>query len=175
MHNFSKFEAKLRFMIQRIQSVLLFVASALNLLVLFFPVWEYMNSTANATVNALEIAVTPSTGDPFLISFTENPIHIAFLALTLIACLFLLVVIFRFKDRKQQMKLAYLGMGILMVEILSLILLTLNGGDVIGSAQMTGMPDFGLIFPILALLLTWMAVRRIKADEELVKSVDRFR
>jgi hypothetical protein len=42
-------------------------------------------------------------------------------------------------------------------------------------AGCTVAPAYGVLFPLIAYVFSWMARRGIRKDEELVRSVERFR
>lgn len=135
-------------MIQRIQSVYLLVVALLN--------W---------------------TCAGYLKLWKENGVWIRAVDSTPLLCLFLtaglgaFVAIFLFKSRKSQFVLNRLNM-LLNLGILGLLcydLLHLAGG--LENSE----GGIGLLAPLLSIVLLVMANRRIKRDEDLVKSVDRIR
>ena len=161
-------------MLQRIQTVFLSLALLINLAVLWVPAWQVTEGGAPALITGL--AVTSSDGETEEetafhehTDSTKQSSHIAYFSLTLVAALLLLIIIFRYSHRMQQVKLSYLVIFLLMGEILALILLAFS------SNSTDSTPHFGIAFPVAAIILITMAIRRIKADEELVKSVDRIR
>lgn len=93
------------------------------------------------------------------------------LLLFIISSFLSLVAIFLFKNRVLQMRLGSLNilLNILLIGYLIYCLSTLPGGF---SNSEKGI---GLFVPFVSIVLLWIANRYIKKDEELVKSVDRFR
>lgn len=89
----------------------------------------------------------------------------------LISGLLSLFAVFLFKNRKLQMSLDKLNivLNILLIAYLIYGLTNLPGGF---SDSEKGI---GLLLPFLSIILLFIANRHIKKDEELVKSVDRFR
>ncbi|NJC26081.1 DUF4293 domain-containing protein [Neolewinella antarctica] len=143
-------------MIQRIQSIFLFLGAVLCF-VLFFT----------------DVADTPAPMETSSLfadaQFTlfDDPILLVLFGL---AGVLLLVNIFLFNNRKLQMTLS----------LVAILLVVLGAGygafrfftDVAaGSAT----PDFGLILPLLAIIFGWLARNNIKKDEKLVRSADRLR
>lgn len=157
-------------MIQRVQSLLLLLAALINLAGLFLPLWS-----AGAEGHAMEVAGMRLHHSEAEVMFfdhansTQLIAHTGYVALTAVAAIWLLLVIFQFRNRNKQVRQTYLGMLLLCLEILALVWLTLQL-----PAEPAG-PEWGALTPVVALVLTWLAARQIRKDEELVRSVDRIR
>lgn len=97
--------------------------------------------------------------------------NIITLLLFLISAVLSIVTIFLFKNRKTQMKVTGFNIlwNILLIGYLAYSLTSLPGGF---SDSEKGI---GLFAPFISILMLVIANRFIKKDEELVKSVDRFR
>lgn len=93
------------------------------------------------------------------------------LLLFIISSLLSLATIFLFRNRILQMRIGRLNilLNILLIGYLAYSLSTLPGGF---SDSEKGI---GLFIPFVSIVLLFIANRYIKKDEELVKSVDRFR
>lgn len=99
------------------------------------------------------------------------------ISLTLVPVLFVLsafvsfVTIFKFKNRKLQMKLGRLTIliNLILLGLFVYLLQTLSGEASVSEK------DIGMFLPLLTILLVLLANRAIKKDEDLVKSVDRLR
>lgn len=81
--------------------------------------------------------------------------------------------IFMFKNRKRQMLLCK-------INALCIVAFYLTAGVYVYSAQakynfVFEAAQFGFAFPVIALILNFLAFFKIKADEKLVKSLDRIR
>jgi len=158
-------------MLQRIQSIFLFLVFILAILVYF---------TNFSTANIAD----PNPGSYYLdvtsiyrlTTHTPDVIQPLYW-LTLINGfngILAFFTIFLYKNRLQQIKLSRFGL------ILTLILIVLI---FFYSEQMTSLPGaeaqvnylWGAILPILQLLFYFMAIRNIKRDEALVRSADRLR
>ena len=179
-------------MIQRIQSVLLFLAAGLCVAFLFFPTWMVSNPDMGDG-DAIKVVSTPmgaaveksqmSLTEPFkaeTLPMTANTFLILQFALTSVAALLLLVTIFLYSNRPLQIKLGYAAVLLLMsVNVLMIPIrnwLQEMGGDpTIAGDLYQSLPQWGLGVPLVALLLTWFAIKRIQHDEKLVKGMDRFR
>jgi O-antigen/teichoic acid export membrane protein len=147
-------------MIQRIQTVYLLIALILAVLGFFFD-WVVYTTDAGSEV------LKPFSNDA--VSNSTLTFLLALLSGVLVAT------IVQFKQRKQQMRNAKMSI------VASLLVLTgfaldhyLNIQE-IGSAQVEMNYGFAVVLPILCAVLSWMAFKAIKKDEDLVKSVDRLR
>lgn len=163
-------------MLQRIQTLFILGAILVNLVSLFIPVWNYSAGETTEMVSGIAIvaeglsAENVSTQD-----FTANPFHIAFFAANILIAIFLVVTIFQYNNRPKQMAWVQIGVIMLLVEIVILVLLTSRGPYLIDEAGKGGMASIGFALPVVAVILLWIGRRKIKADDELVKSVDRIR
>lgn len=160
-------------MIQRIQSIYLLLAATLNVGILLAPFWQFQDASNVEVLSGLSVQLannsTPST------SFTENYFHLAGVGFTALLSLYIGAIIFGFNNRKRQMKLGNVALILIMVEILVWIMFTRQGPFILASAKNLGMAQWGLIFPVLSLIFTWLAIRGIKKDDDLVRSMDRIR
>ncbi|MBZ4033522.1 DUF4293 domain-containing protein [Flavobacterium sp. 17A] len=136
-------------MIQRIQTVYLFLAFvATGILMLFVPLW------------------TTSAGKPFF--FMQDMVYTFLLGLT---TMLTFISIISFKKRQNQFVLNRLNI------ILNLILLGLfvyRSLNLSGETEVSE-KGIGMFMPIVAIVLLVLANKAIKKDEDLVKSVDRLR
>jgi len=169
-------------MIQRIQSLLLLFAVIVNLLVLIVPSWKYVEQDGKNVeyITAMKMVQTSEAeGDVEVAStstsFTQQPLHIGVFGSVVAASAFLFMIIFMYQNRMRQLRLTQFGIVFLMIEVVVLVLLTQGGPYMALGGAEGGNPQLGFGLPIIALLLTWWAGRRIWADEQLVRSVDRIR
>jgi uncharacterized membrane-anchored protein len=142
-------------MLQRMQSLWLFLASAISFLTLSSSVSFY---SGNKLVNNVTTFVP--------LYATQNML---ILILTIIVAAAALVIIFLYKDRKMQLKLT---VAVLAASLLWLFLYYLQTQNFIvgqGRLDLTAIAYFAV--PIFLIL----AARGIWKDEQLVKSVDRLR
>ena len=145
-------------MIQRIQSIFLFLAT------LTF-----------GSLFAVPFALTDTEATGFLSDrvYDVND-HIALLILTILGCLISLVAIFAFKNRKSQQKLVY---GVIIIGLLlpvaAFLLFTGDAPNMFTSGVVND--QIGLYIPFLAAVFGFFAKRYIQKDEKLVKSMDRLR
>jgi hypothetical protein len=155
-------------MIQRIQSLYLFLTTLLSLLLFegsFLSFTEKSGSVLNVTFNAI-LRNTGSTG------FEPVEKLIPLSVLIILIPVFSLVTIFLYKNRKIQMRLALsviiliAGFVLLSIYYTSVICLKYN-------AQIV--PGYKMFIPLLLIVFNYLAYKGIKKDEDLVRSYDRLR
>jgi hypothetical protein len=82
--------------------------------------------------------------------------------------------IFQYKNRKKQLKLGRLTYLMLAGMIVAVIFIVrANHGQIDGAPDLQYGPSY--FMPIVAILFNFLAMRAIKGDEELLKSLDRLR
>jgi hypothetical protein len=163
-------------MLQRIQTLFLALAAVGNLLTFVLPMWQFAEGDNLETLNGLQITAEVAGSEGLSAqSFTANPFHIAFFALTILVSLIILITIFQFKDRKRQIRLVTTATILTLVEIVAFVLLSQRGPFLIGDFGGEGVVQIGFALPVVTVLLLWIARRRIQADEDLVRSIDRIR
>ena len=97
--------------------------------------------------------------------------------LIILASIILLVAgisIFLYKNRQVQMKLGKLNILLLSVLLALMFYYSDSIGNTIGADVKTNYQP-AVIFPVVALILVFLANRAIKKDEDLVRSADRLR
>lgn len=146
-------------MIQRIQTIFLFLAAAAGASQLLLP---YATTSAENTAPALADGVF----NPF-----DN---VGLLGLSLLGAAVSFAAIFLFRNRPTQLRLAG---GALLTGVLSLALLGFSLYQLMGQMSGSGALQFGagLAMPPAGILLLWLAMRSIRKDEALVRSMDRLR
>jgi hypothetical protein len=188
------------FMIQRLQTVLLFLAAALCVASLFLPNWLAMDPGAGDTGDSMTISATgikiqrdgfvssetmdfdhPETIFPSgEVSIMDNTMMVVRAVLVVLIALLLLVTIFMYNNRGLQIRMAYGAVFLLMVQFLLLVpigkwLQEMAYDATKGCAECQSLPQWGLGTLVVAMLLAWWAVKRIQKDEKLVKGMDRLR
>jgi hypothetical protein len=149
-------------MIQRIQSIYLFLAAALT------------GSQFGVPYAKTTDVVTTTNAIPALSDGVLNPAdNIGLLGLTALSILVTLAAVFLYKNRPLQ---ARITMGGVLVTVLSLLLAGLLVKQTLDAAGQSAVQLYaGLGLPVLALLFQWLALRGIKKDDNLVRSMDRLR
>jgi hypothetical protein len=151
-------------MIQRIQSVYLLLATILLLVLYMFPVATFQSSQGLYLLFTCHI-LNPETGSQ-LISMVPLAV------LPLLSAILSLIIIFRFKNRSNQMQLSKLVMLIQGITLVVEGIYFVRIGKMLG---INGKPAFMAFTPLLVLILLVLAYRGIKKDDLLVKSADRIR
>ncbi len=154
-------------MLQRIQSVYLFISSLLLLLLLNNPVARLVISEdLILNLNVFSIAAEPNTNfEPF------NVWPLAILAVTVF--IIGLITIFLYKKRTTQMRLCVFNM-ILMFGLVGLIFFYTK----ITVKELDGMSSvflWPIVVPFISIILTYLALKAIQRDDALVKSYERLR
>ena len=156
-------------MLQRIQSVLLAVVVALGVVFSFIAVLGYSGYESYFEMGAYK-TINIETGELLLKNMGVG-------VLQGIVILISALVIFLYKNRGLQMKLLKLNILFIALQIVALVFYS----DAVKSAINSDTADisvsykFGAIIPILCLILTYLAIRYIKKDDDLVRSADRLR
>ncbi|MGI9191960.1 MAG: DUF4293 domain-containing protein [Chitinophagaceae bacterium] len=150
-------------MLQRKQSLWLMISACVLGLTFFLPFGVQMLSTVGSeqiTYNAL-------------FNFTFFPI----LVLTLLGMLLPVATIFLFKNRPLQMRLIIIAMGLQGAALTSMILKCLDktAGNKFVFGVLGSQLYIGLAFPLVAIVLLYLAYHGVNSDEKLVKSADRMR
>ncbi|MEM7369407.1 MAG: DUF4293 domain-containing protein [Bacteroidota bacterium] len=165
-------------MIQRIQSLFLLIAILLNLAGLFLPLWQFVAGAESEVVSGLSVVSEFSGQNEMNEMFYEHKessrmiAHSLFVGLNALVTIGLILIIFQFNNRPRQIKLAYIGMVLVLFEILAIVWFTNQGPTGISGTADQGLPHIGFALPIAAVAFIWLAIKRIQADENLVKSID---
>ncbi|NOY37403.1 MAG: DUF4293 domain-containing protein [Chlorobi bacterium] len=152
-------------MLQRIQSVYLFLSAVFLGLMFSFPYVSFLGRD-------IQIYTLGPAG---LVRFTDGerlmdiyPV----LILLLLTLLISVISIFLYKNRVRQMRYSVFNM-LLMLGLLILIgYYIFYAKNQLDARMIFKVP---LIFPLLSILFTYLAFRNIRKDEILIKSVDRIR
>src|SRR5690606_11236722 len=157
-------------MIQRIQTVWLLLTSLTILLLFLFPYLQYFDNFGTAmAIKITEIYQGVSDGVVQTESFILQTIA------TVVVALLPLVIIFYYRDRKKQLQLSFLNfflvilMGIWLYVSASQATTTVNK-----TLQLENIGIGALLIPIAAVFVL-LAIKGIRKDEKLIKSVDRLR
>lgn len=157
-------------MIQRIQSVWLFLASVMIFALFLFPYLQYADLGGMGRALKVSGAYHGVEGQPVQAEF--------FLLQTIATVLlgvFPLYIIFKFRQRKQQVQLIVLEIVLI---LLFGVWLYFSAGTALAEAnQALSTRNIGVGFFLLpiAIVLLGMAAGAIRKDEKLVKSADRLR
>ncbi len=147
---------KPNFMIQRIQTIFLLLSVLLSVLLLYLPVYELQSlSATTAEINRFKISSSA------ILAIINGVVGI-----------FCLVAIFLYKNRNLQIRICNLSLLLTCV----LIGLLFFVADTMSSSMNQKVHYlYGSYFPLIQILVIYLAIRNIKHDENLVKSADRLR
>jgi hypothetical protein len=154
-------------MIQRIQSLFLLLAAVCPALLFLLPYAGFQLDGRHHDLLVCGLTGTEGTGA------TEGVMSLPTIAVTILCVLIPLYVIFLYRKRLLQIKLAKLtiflnaGLMVLMFAVADKVSVMLSGSDRSYS--------LGAVFPIFAIIFLILAIRSIRKDEELVRSADRIR
>lgn len=162
-------------MIQRIQSILMLGVAICQSLLFATALATFNGYNSSYNLSIFGFYKTTVGGEELLLN------NYALMFVNLIIIIFSTYIIFNFKNRRLQMKLA--GFNVLLISAFivlmffnfdntkSFIALANSGAD----SQLKTTYGIGMVLPILAIILSILAIRAIKKDDDLVKSADRIR
>jgi hypothetical protein len=150
-------------MIQRIQSVYLLLTTILAVLFLTGELIDFQNGYT--LVFSGIVYDTQVTG---LENKQVLPLTVISLAIPLLA----LIIIFLYKNRKIQMRLTAFLTFLIILQVAAVIWYTLDLKTEFGTRPI---PGIRMILPLLMFVLSILAYRGIKKDENIVRSYDRLR
>ncbi len=154
-------------MIQRIQSVYLFLTTILSLLFLRGSFLQFINNSGFVIkVTFRGIIDSASQGS----EITEKLLPLTLLMI--IIPVLSLITIFLFRNRKVQMLLTRF---LILLCSAFLLLSGYYSYSIITRYEATLVPVFRMIIPVLLLTFSILALRGIKKDDNLVRSYDRLR
>lgn len=153
-------------MIQRIQSLYLFLALVFMITLLFLPVIRFIGPEGQNYLFLVKGVKLAGTNDPLIIR--TYPLLILYIIIPLLSTL----TIFLYKNRMLQIRISIFNI-LLMVGSLGLLYYYLRECV----RELTTEPTFSIpvIFPLISAILTYIAYRGIRKDEEIIRSYDRIR
>lgn len=150
-------------MIQRIQSLYLLIAAIIMLTLLKIPFVNFLGE------------ITYSFNYSGLIDLSNGNIvqrNFIGMGLFIVIVMLVLTAIFLFKNRKLQMKICNYTM---LLQTLLIIVVVVHAFQYQKTLSIPIKPDLGLIIVFIGIILVYLAKKRIKKDDDLVRSVDRIR
>lgn len=150
-------------MIQRIQSIYLFLAAILMAVSIFVPLVDLYIDQNTITLFAKGMIL-----DGDLIKLTWG-----ILLFSIVSGLFPFISIFLYKKRKAQMKLIRISiLSVILWYVTVFVYLLSYSPDLASNLYHIFL---GVILPLLAIILEIIAFFKVKKDDKLVKSLDRIR
>ena len=162
-------------MIQRIQSIFMFLAAVCMVGMTFFPLWQKadLETSRLVTMNAFEIRFEQQAGDGSMeLLGTQSVLLISIGAF--VAAGIMLFSIFQYKNRMTQVKLNALFSLLSAATVVGIVFYSLKGNSLIVPDQQ-GAYLMGFYLPFAAMINNFLANRFIRKDEALVRSADRIR
>ena len=141
-------------MIQRIQTIWLFLAAIAGFFMTRVPLYEGSTGSVPVTYTATE--------------------SLLLFALTIVAALLAFVSIFLFKNRKQQMRFSLLGM-LLSIMLTGLVVYMFDSFKTANPGFTKSSYSWGALLPLAMIIFFIMAWNNMRKDEKLIKSLDRLR
>lgn len=157
-------------MIQRIQTIFLFFAIILTSLSMVLPIAFYSNITTGIQFE-YSILKFLSPENPNNLGFNSLPLFVP----AAISIVFSIAALFMFKNRKFQINMTIYSIVFNLVYVGLLVYYILSVLSNSATIDVNVSHKYPLIFPIIALIFSFLAIRGIKKDDELVKSLDRLR
>ena len=155
-------------MIQRIQSILLFFA-AVVMGALFAPSFSFASVEGDTTT--MKNAAQSMMGDGVFNIYD----HVIMLALVGVGTLLVFVSIFLFRNRPLQLRLNRIGMAAGILVVILAAIFFYQDYQMMDTGQYLISIDYGVLAPIIFIVLVIIASRFIRKDENLVRSMDRLR
>ncbi len=152
-------------MIQRIQSLYLLIVAGLMAAMCFVPFTTFLHGGELFRQTVWGIAPDGEAAETVVKTL---PMGI----LTVLSALLPLVTLFLYKKRGLQMRLCMVELVLLLGVVVYLAMFLLRSGSELSDGIAFSVVD---LFPVLSMILTFMAFRRIMRDEILVRSLDRIR
>lgn len=150
-------------MIQRIQSVYLFLGVIAIAMMFFFPVANFYGDMHYFYLNLSGIS------DSTFVSINTIPL----LVVTLLIIVFMMTSIFLYRNRPLQIRLIRFTV---LITIGFIIILYFGYIDTIKKAAQVDVEyKIGIYFPLIALLFQILAMRAVMSDEKKVRAADRLR
>ena len=153
-------------MIQRIQSIFLFLAGLVTASLLMDPI-------SLITLNTSDLA-NSATNSVLADGIFHSTDHILLTIMIVLNIIIVIVALFRFKNRPLQITLSRVGIAIaVLFVVLSGFLFYQDYQQIPTGTEIT--VEYGVISPIVEIILLWLAIRYITKDDKLVRSMDRLR
>lgn len=160
-------------MIQRVQTIFLFLVVIAMGITIGSPIWEQADASS-ATANSWNLSAFMLTNLDASGKEIESSSKWYIAALAAFVGLLALISIFQYKNRARQMMLNMIN-SLLMVGLVAVVFLTTNGVNKEIASEVAGSYQIGFWAILGAMVCNMLANRFIRKDEALVRSVDRIR
>lgn len=157
-------------MLQRIQTVFLFLVAVLMGLYFMFPVWVGTSTTTGTSHQIFSLFYYQLDGEQEMVQYMPHAVSGILAGLAIMVSL---IEIFAYKNRLTQIKLGALNALVLAASLVAA--LWFANQQIAQWTDVRGQYGIGVFFPVVALVCNMLANRFIRKDEKLVKSMDRIR
>ncbi|MFO7999561.1 MAG: DUF4293 domain-containing protein [Bacteroidales bacterium] len=156
-------------MLQRVQSVYLFLVVVFSVLFFFFPLGVFSSEEMEG---AIRLIGRNLSAENFQIEYSGF-YRWVLIGITLVAISLSLFIIFQFRSRLYQVRLCRINILFYLVQLVVAFFYL----DQLKSALALSSFSYGpaIYFPLVSLFLLLLAIRSIKKDEALVRAADRIR
>ena len=155
-------------MLQRIQTIWLFLATAAIFCLFLFPFIQFIDADGTAKVLKATGVYQSLNGQ-----VVQTKPFLALTIATVILGLVPFAIIFFYRNRKKQITICYIT--ILLILAYSFWFVQISKQEIGGITLDFQNYGLGVILPSLAILFVILALRGIRNDEKLIKSADRLR
>ncbi len=146
-------------MLQRIQSIYLFLAAIASALTIFLPLARFCDGRIIAMLYSYP-------------SDISSPLIYSLLIFSIFAVVIAFIAIFGYKNRKRQMKWCN---SLIMASVFFYICYAFICYKVVSGGSFTYRPTIWVALPFISIILAYLGKRGIKHDEEKVRAADRIR
>ena len=154
-------------MIQRIQTVFLFLAIVALILFNIYPYWEAAPTPDGAIASMMSYGLVTGSLEAPVIEFGLTS---AVAGISGLAIILLVIELFSYKNRLVQLKIAIANSFLMSINLVVMTFFILDLQE-----EYQGSFGVGIFIFAMAMLLNILARRFIQKDEKLVRSVDRLR
>ena len=159
-------------MIQRVQSLFLLGVAVCLIAMLFFPIWQKVDTNAQSSLILRPTATITTTLEEGTNAYYFPAAIIGILGIA--GAIIALYALFQYRNRLTQIKLGALN-SLVMAGILGLCVYLTFRLEQNMASETQGQYEIGMYLPAVALIFNLIANRFIRKDEALVRSVDRIR
>jgi len=152
-------------MIQRLQSIFLFLAAAMMSLLFVGPM-PFVSIDKALPANNGAVALADG------ILSTQD--HIGILVAVILAIALPMLALFLYKNRPLQMRLGKISIAVVIIAVILTVVFSWQGSQQIPEDIKMSI-DFGYLMPVLSIVFLALALKFINKDEKLVRSADRLR
>lgn len=156
-------------MIQRIQSIFLFLTVVLCVLMFFYPLAVFLNDLGYYKLYVYDFVSMGPDPQTIFSQYFALPMS----AVVAVIAILSIITLFMYKNRLGQMRLIKTAIFLNIVLIVGILLGYV--GIIERKLNIQGNYDVAAFFPLITLIFLVIAYRGVRKDEKLVRSADRLR